>query len=143
LAKKYIGSIRLKESIHGVGEKGEVIPYFDEYPDGYAIRNKRGQAYLIHKSEAEKYSSNDFELKIRLICDEIANTIIAKNHDYGDSFRKVYEEYGDISVAIRLTDKLERFKTLINKTNEVKDESKEDTLRDLAGYAILRLAQGE
>lgn len=72
---------------------------------------------------------------------EIADTLSRKNSDYGGSFGKLYREFGDLSVAIRLADKLERFKSLISKDQQVNDESVDDTLRDFAGYAILALIQ--
>ena len=59
-----------------------------------------------------------------------------KNKDYGNSFEKSCEEFGLVSPAIRMTDKLNRFKQLINSKPEV-DESIQDTLLDLANYAIL------
>lgn len=59
-----------------------------------------------------------------------------KNKDYGNSFEKSCEEFGLVSPAIRMTDKLNRFKQLINSKPEV-DESVQDTLLDLANYAIL------
>jgi hypothetical protein len=83
---------------------------------------------------------NDFELQIVNICHELAETLIKKNRDYGDSFSKLYQEFGDLSVIIRLSDKLERYKNLVDKDNLVKDESKEDTLKDTAGYSILTMA---
>jgi hypothetical protein len=86
------------------------------------------------------YPENDYEKAISEICDEIKETLIKKNRDYGDSFSKLYQEYGDLSVVIRLSDKLERYKNLISNDNLVKDESKEDTLKDTAGYSILTLA---
>ncbi|WMU08007.1 hypothetical protein vBCtySFA88_00075 [Clostridium phage vB_CtyS-FA88] len=63
----------------------------------------------------------------------------AKNADYGNSFGKLFEEYGTTSLLIRLEDKLNRLKTLANKdfTTKVRDESITDTLLDLANYAIL------
>jgi len=88
----------------------------------------------------EEYPMNEFEQAVKEVCNELAEIIIRKNRDYGDSFRKVYEEYGDLSLIIRLIDKLERLKNLQNKENLVKDESKEDTIGDIAGYTILRLA---
>lgn len=62
-----------------------------------------------------------------------------KNHDYGDSFTKLCNEFGLISPITRLSDKLERLKTLAKQTREVEDESVEDTLLDLANYAVMTL----
>ena len=65
-----------------------------------------------------------------------------KNHDYGDSFGRQYEQYGIVSSAIRLGDKYNRFVSLIEKgENLVKDESLEDTLLDMANYAIMTVIE--
>lgn len=64
-----------------------------------------------------------------------------KNADYGDSFSKSYGEFGLTASAIRINDKNERFKQLIKKEAQVKDESIEDTLLDLANYAVLTLME--
>ena len=66
----------------------------------------------------------------------------AKNNDYGNSFSKLFEEFGITSSLIRLSDKLERLKTLANeKKQEAKDESIEDTLLDLANYAVMTIVE--
>ena len=84
---------------------------------------------------------NDFEKTVDKITAQLADTLKRKNHDYGDSFAKIYKKRGDISTLIRLEDKLNRFETLINKDRKVNDESIEDTLLDMAGYCILTLVQ--
>jgi len=66
-----------------------------------------------------------------------------KNADYGNSFGDQFAEYGEISAAIRLEDKLKRFKQLIKNPAQVKDESKIDTLLDLANYAIMTVIEME
>lgn len=71
------------------------------------------------------------------ICEELGELYRKKNHDYGDSFHKSYEEFGLTMAAIRLDDKLNRFKTLIKAESKVKDESVRDTLIDLANYSIM------
>lgn len=60
-----------------------------------------------------------------------------KNNDYGNSFAKSYDEFGMTSGIIRLSDKLERLKSLQKNEQLVSDESLEDTLLDLANYAIM------
>ena len=60
-----------------------------------------------------------------------------KNHDYDDSFSHTADEFGLIAPAIRLSDKLNRFKSLIKKDIQVADEKLEDTLIDMASYAIM------
>lgn len=64
-----------------------------------------------------------------------------KNADYGNSFSKSYEEFGLVSPVIRLSDKVERLKTLCNKEAQVKDESIIDTLIDIAVYAVLTVLE--
>lgn len=64
-----------------------------------------------------------------------------KNADYGNSFSKSYEEFGLTSPVIRLSDKVERLKTLSKKEAQVKDESIQDTVMDIAVYAMLTLME--
>ena len=64
-----------------------------------------------------------------------------KNADYGDSFSKTFDEFGLTSSAVRLNDKMERFKKLIKQEAQVKDESIKDTLLDLANYAVLTIVE--
>lgn len=74
---------------------------------------------------------------------KILNTIYTqKNHDYGDSFHQTFLEEGYAMARIRLTDKLNRFKALTRKSEQqVKDESIEDTLLDLANYALMTVLE--
>lgn len=77
------------------------------------------------------------------VCDEMHDTYVAKNSDYGDSFSKLRKEYGNIAILIRLSDKLERLKTLMlgDKPPEVTGESIDDTLLDLANYAVMEVVE--
>jgi hypothetical protein len=68
---------------------------------------------------------------------------VAKNADYGDSFSKIYDEYGLISSCIRLSDKLNRVKSLISNDNNVRDENIKDTLMDMANYCIMTVIELE
>ena len=89
----------------------------------------------------------DYKLeRHREICEEIHDLYEKKNHDYGDSFEKGFREYGLIMPVIRLEDKFNRFKRLVDMEGLVKNESVEDTLIDLANYAImtvLEMREGE
>ena len=64
-----------------------------------------------------------------------------KNADYGNSFSKTFEEFGMTSTLVRLSDKLERLKTLSKQEAKVKDESIQDTVMDIAVYAMLTLME--
>ena len=81
------------------------------------------------------------EIEFCDILNKMYVTFVEKNHDYGNSFSDLFDEFGLNSSAIRLTDKLNRFKTLIDKEGLVKDESIEDTLLDLANYAIMTIVE--
>lgn len=76
------------------------------------------------------------------VCKELNALYTRKNHDYGDSFHKTFIEEGFAMSRIRLSDKLERFKTLSrNMDAQVDDESIRDTLIDLANYAIMSIME--
>lgn len=78
------------------------------------------------------------------ICREINELYAKKNHDYGDSFGQTFKEEGFAMSRIRLSDKLNRFKTLSRGVKqEVNDESIRDTLIDLANYAIMTVLEME
>ena len=88
---------------------------------------------IIDEYESVFNKSEEF----KSITSQILNTYIKKNHDYGNSFDKSMDEFGMTSAVIRMNDKLERLKTLSRKESMVKDESVQDTLLDLANYAIM------
>lgn len=78
------------------------------------------------------------------ITKKMAETYAAKNHDYGNAFGKSYNEFGIISAVVRMNDKMERIKSLAKMPQEqmqVKDESLQDTLLDLANYAVMTLVE--
>jgi hypothetical protein len=94
---------------------------------------------ISHIKTFNFYPENDFEIAISEICDEIKETLIKKNRDYGNSYMKMKAEFGDTALLIRQSDKLGRLKTLQNKEGNVA-ESIMDTKLDAAGYYILDLA---
>ena len=65
-----------------------------------------------------------------------------KNADYGDSFAQLRKRYPNF-VCMRLFDKLNRLDTLIQPGYEaqVADEKLEDTLMDIANYAIMEIVE--
>lgn len=66
----------------------------------------------------------------------VENVLVAKHHDYGEDNLAAF---GELGILVRASDKIARLKNLIDKNEEVDDESREDTWRDLAGYAIQAL----
>ena len=79
--------------------------------------------------------------EFKQITEEMVDLYRRKNADYGDSFAVLYERFGLKSVVIRLWDKVMRLETLCNKEAGVKDESIDDTLIDIANYAVMTLAE--
>ena len=69
------------------------------------------------------------------VSERLREIFVAKNTDYGDTFR----EDGILGILVREKDKLSRLINLIRKGGEgmVLDEKIEDTLNDLANYAIM------
>ena len=84
--------------------------------------------------------------KIQKQCDLLADLLKRKNADYGDSFSERPYLLPNIttntSAYIRLSDKFHRLRTLLNieEPDRKVDETIEDTLRDIAGYCLLLLA---
>ena len=86
--------------------------------------------------------AKNFDSQVKSLTDQLQETLLTKNHDYGNSFAKSIEEYGNVVMCIRIGDKLNRLKTLVRgQEQQVSDESITDTLMDLAGYAILSLVE--
>ena len=73
------------------------------------------------------------------IVKEMTEFYAKKNHDYGNSFDKSIDEWGDVAYFIRVTDKFNRAKNLSKNEAQVKYEKLEDTLKDIIGYTLLYL----
>ena len=97
---------------------------------------------LINNTKIKPLEANKIE-KHKLICEKLNKLYEAKNADYGDSFGKSYKEYGLTMPCIRLEDKLNRLKSLNFSKSAKVNESIEDTLMDLANYAIMTLIELE
>lgn len=81
-----------------------------------------------------------FNQHYNLILENMRDTFEKKNHDYGDSTQKLYEQFTE-SYFIRIADKFNRINTLLTNNDDPKvDEKLEDTILDLANYCVLWLA---
>ena len=80
--------------------------------------------------------------KFRSIVNDMADLYEKKNSNYGDSFGQLFEELGPTAGLVPLWNKLHRATSLI-KGNKNNFESLEDTLKDLACYAIMNLIEME
>lgn len=76
------------------------------------------------------------------ICDEIKKLYQRKNADYGNSFHKARVTVPYYTLG-KLYDKFSRYMNLVlnNEEHEVDDETLDDTLMDLANYAIMELTE--
>ena len=81
--------------------------------------------------------------QVREICNKIADTYEKKNKDYGNSFDELMDEIKakgispEVVFYIRAKDKLNRIMSLSKMVANVKDESKLDTVMDLATYSVM------
>lgn len=82
--------------------------------------------------------------RLEELMDELLETFVAKNEDYGDSFADSFKEFGITSAVVRMNDKMNRIKSLSKKGDrQVKDESLRDSLMDLANYALMTVIELE
>ncbi len=91
----------------------------------------------------EKNKMNKVEEHGKL-CNYIHDLYERKNHDYGDSFAKSIAEEGLAAARIRIGDKWNRFCKLSRDADvkaEVKDESLQDTLIDMANYCLMTVVE--
>jgi len=81
--------------------------------------------------------------KHREICNKLNELYKQKNESYGDSFEMTRKLLGKQTILVRLYDKVNRLYSLLGdkNVNQVYNESVEDTLLDLANYAILELIE--
>lgn len=87
------------------------------------------------------------EMELQRACEELAAVLISKNKDYGNSANReplfVRGLEPETALLIRLNDKVRRLDSLLTKETAdgsapaVANETIDDTLLDLAGYAIL------
>jgi len=90
---------------------------------------------MADKTKVERY---------RALCNDLNRVYEQRNHDYRDSFHTAFLEEGYAMSRIRLSDKLNRFKTLSRTTErKVADESLRETLMDLANYVIMTVLEME
>ena len=76
------------------------------------------------------------------LCKYLNHIYAIKNQKYGDSFSVTVQKYGIIAALTRLSDKWQRFETLIlTKDSGTPDESIRDTLLDMANYCIMTVME--
>ena len=77
------------------------------------------------------------------ICKDLHNLYVTKNSDYGNSVSDTFDKFGIDAFLVRMYDKLNRLYSLTRTDTKqmVFDEKIEDTLLDLANYAILTIIE--
>lgn len=78
----------------------------------------------------------------RSITKDMADLYAKKNQNYGDSFGKLYRDLGPVAGLVPLHNKLDRLTYLVTHSDDDNHyESIEDTLLDLANYALMNLIE--
>ena len=92
----------------------------------------------MNKVELNKSGQvGSFEEACRITALQVAEIVIAKQHDYGHDNIMAFREQG---LVVRLWDKVARLKNLLwIKKETPKNEPIVDTFTDIAGYAIIGL----
>lgn len=92
-----------------------------------------------------KPTTRDNLIKLHtLMCNRAEDIMLRKNSDYGantDPFRN-FHQFGALGIIVRLSDKLARMRTFLEKLEHgeklsVVEESIDDTVLDVINYAIL------
>lgn len=74
----------------------------------------------------------------KILLQQIHDTYVKKNHDYGDSFSRSFKKYGLVAAMVRMEDKWNRLDNMASGAEQkVANETIRDTLLDLAGYCVM------
>lgn len=79
--------------------------------------------------------------RFKEITRKMSDIYAKKNHDYGNSFQKMFSKHRMRYSLIHLEEKLNRIEVLSKDENIVNGEGIEDSLIDIANYAILTLIE--
>lgn len=145
---------------HGLDDAGkkEIAKELNIYPyyiDRLVTQKRIQDALSDNKPSIKEQLVKDIAKELKLsapknpkqqihmdLCAALHETYVAKNTAYGDSFSVTFQEFGIISALTRMSDKWNRIKSLTaGAKNDVRDESLDDTLLDLANYAILTVME--
>lgn len=76
------------------------------------------------------------------LCDSLNTLYRKKNADYGDSYAQLRKRYPNY-ICMRLFDKLNRLDRILQPGYDcqVKEETVEDTLLDIANYCLMELVE--
>lgn len=81
-------------------------------------------------------NGNNFEEILNEVVNNVEKLLLKKNNDYGS---KNLLTFGNLGILVRMSDKLERLKNYVLGGAELTTDTLEDTLQDIAGYAVMWL----
>lgn len=129
------------KTIYPDGNDGNLCLFIDKVIDKATEEELDKALELINNTKIKPLEDSKIE-KHKLICQKLNAIYKFENEDYGDSFGKSYKEYGLTMSCMRLEDKLNKLKSLNSSKNvKITGKSIEDTLMDLANYAIMTLIE--
>lgn len=103
------------------------------------------ESLIVRQDKSEESISSEFAKRLQEhqnICNYLHDLYYRKNSDYGGSVTDTFNKYGLVSFLVRLEDKLNRARSLNNRGSaKVTDEKLEDTLMDMANYAMLAVIE--
>lgn len=123
------------ENLAKAFEKGLKLPPMDSIQE--AVRNLESKE-VKKTAEEQDVHIVDVGESYTSVIEELSETYVKKNADYGNSFEKTLDKRGLIPAIVRMEEKMERMEKLWE-TEEtlVKDEDIIDSAMDLANYAIM------
>jgi len=78
-----------------------------------------------------------FEAACRKAALEVAELVISKQHDYGPNNILMSPFGAEKGIVIRLYDKLARFANLLENNKTPRNETIDDTVKDIMGYGLV------
>lgn len=112
------------------------IPNFDK-EEVKVYKNVVVSYENIEVDKLNKDIENPDHLLHKKLINDMHETYLIKNKDYGNSFSEQYKKFGIQSALIRMDDKMRRIEQLMKNPANVKDEKMIDTVKDLANYAVM------
>ena len=110
--------------------------------EGLIGKPKQPEINFVKVERNDEVEPTNGAAKHMELCKYLNNLYATKNQKYGDSFSMTVQKYGIIAALTRLSDKWQRFETLIlTKDPGTPDESIRDTLLDMANYCIMTVME--
>ncbi len=82
-------------------------------------------------------TTQSFDEAVHAAAKEVANLVISKQRDYGPKNIMNSVVAPELSIAVRLNDKLARLANLVQSGKTAENESLKDTADDIIGYGLV------